>query len=384
MLQPSSAAVFTPDAPLGDLSIEFWLKPTRAESGEIVFLWKSTRKTGKASSSQQISCIVLRNRVIFGFLNFFGSTDGKKADISLQGRSVLVPAVWSHHLVRFDSSTGLVEYLMNGQVEAVAYATSTGKQSGTVYNPIPGGSGRLELAQNYTGLVDEFRLTQAFSADPTLSRYPAAGAVAVSPVFDLGATDSELLSIAAKTRTPGESAIHWSYRLADSSAGWRDDEPAWIPFVPGAAFANAGPVPKGRYVQLRMELFPDAKGEQAPAIASVRIAYEPDRAPTPPASVYATPGNARIIVRWPPVSEADVAGYVVYYGLAQGDYFGTDAAEGASPIFVPGAKTSSLALNGLKNGALYFIAVAAYDDANPPHIGELSREISARPARVSP
>ncbi len=384
VLQPSSRAVFTPDVPLGDLSLEFWLKPTRAESGEIVFLWKSTRKSGKTSAAQQISCIILRNRVVFGFLNFFGTIDGKKVDISLQGSSLLVPAVWSHHLVRFDSSTGLVEYLMNGQIEAVAYATSSGKQAGSVYTPIPGGSGRLELAQNYTGLLDEFRLTQSFTSDPSLSRYPAAGAVALSPIFDLGATNSELLSIAARVRTPGESALHWSYRIADSSVGWRDDAPAWIPFTPGSTLELSGAVPRGRYIQLRAELFPDATGERAPSVSSVSIVYEPDRAPAPPGNVSASPGNARLVVRWTPVSEADVAGYMVYYGLAPGDYFGSGAAEGASPIFVPGARTSSLTLNGLKNGSLYFVAVAAYDRANPPHIGELSREISARPSRVSP
>jgi hypothetical protein len=33
---------------------------------------------------------------------------------------------------------------------------------------------------------------------------------------------------------------------------------------------------------------------------------------------------------------------------------------------------------------LYFIAVAAIDGAQPPHIGEFSREITARPSRVLP
>lgn len=384
LLQPASTEVFTPNLPLSDLSLEFWLKPTRADSGEIIFLWKASRKSGSASVSQQISCLVLRNRVVFSFLNFFGGSAGVQTTISLQGNSILVPGGWSHHLVRFDSTTGLLEYLMNGKIEAVTYATSTGKQSGTVYNPVPGGSGRLELAPNYTGLLDEFRITQAFIEEPVLRKFPAAGAVVLSPIFDLGATNSTLLSIAAQVRTPGEAAVHWSYRAGDSSAGWRDDTPSWVPFTPGISFAPAGPAPKGRYIQIRMELYPDASGERSPVVSTLRLRYEPDQAPNPPASLLLTPGNGRIVASWPPVSEADIAGYVVYYGFSAGDYFGTGALEGDSPIFVQGARTGSLSLNGLKNGSLYFFAVASYDDANPPHIGASSRETSARPSRVAP
>lgn len=384
LLQPASTDVFTPNLPLSDLSFEFWLKPTRAESGEIVFLWKANRKTASTSQSQQISCLVLRNRVVFSFLNFFGGTTGVSTSINLHGSSILVPGAWSHHLVRFDAATGLLEYVMNGKIEAVTYATSTSKQSGTVYNPVPGGSGRLELASNYTGLLDEFRITQAFIAEPVLRKYPASGAVVISPIFDLGSTNSTLLSIDAQLRTPGEAAVHCSYRAGDSSAGWREDTPPWVPFTAGVDFASVGPAPRGRYIQLRMELYPDASGERSPIVSTLRINYEPDQPPNPPTSLFLAPGNGRIVVSWPPVSEADIAGYVVYYGLSAGDYFGTGALEGASPIFVEGSKTANLSLNGLKNGTLYFIAVAAYDDANPPHIGASSREYSARPSRVAP
>ncbi|MBU0928097.1 MAG: hypothetical protein KKA67_10130 [Spirochaetes bacterium] len=384
VLQPASAASFVPDVPLGDLSLEFWLKPTRADSGEIVLLWKANRRAGKAWLSQQISCIVLRNKVVFGFLNFFAAPGGKPTSISLQGKTSLVPGAWSHHLVRFDSTTGLLEYLMNGELESIRYATSTEKQSGTVYAPIPGASGRLELGTNYTGLIDEFSVSRTFSEDPSLRRYAPTGGFAESPIFDLGSTNSALLAIDAKARQPGESAVQWSYRFGDSSAGWREGSPDWEPFVPGAPLGDASGAPRGRYIQLKMDLYPDASGERSPAVASISIRYEPDLAPTPPSSVSAVVGDRRVALRWSQVSEADIGGYVVYYGLSSGDYFGSGAAEGSSPVFVAGSATTSLVLNGLKNGALYYFAIASYDGAHPPHIGELSREISARPSRVSP
>lgn len=384
-LEPEASALFSPELPMGDFSLEFWLRPTRADSGEIVLMWKATRRSGKAWLSQQVSCVILRNRVVFGFLNFFANPSGAETMVSLSGASVLVPGVWSHHLVRFDSATGLVEYLMNGKTEAVAYATSTKKQAGTVFNPVAGSSGKLDVAQNYTGLIDELRLTSDFIEQPVLTRYRPAGGTVVSPIIDLGSTNTIISAIDAAVRTPAESAIHWSYRASDSPVGWQDDAPAWIPFTPGSQLATSGKVPaRGRYVQLRLMLYPDASAEQSPSVGSIKIRYQPDLPPSPPSTVRATGGDGRITVRWTSVSESDVRGYVVYYGLASGDYFGTGSSEGPSPIFVQGANSTSLTLNGLKNGTLYFIAVAAYDDATPPHIGEFSREISARPSRVSP
>ena len=384
VLKPGPAAMFAPDMPLGDLSLEFWLKPARADSGEIVFLWKAKRRAGSAWLAQQVSSIILRNRMNFGFMNFFAAPAVKPTTISLQGVSVLVPGVWSHHLLRFDSATGLVEYLMNGKTEAVAWATSTGKQSGDVYSPVSGGSGWLEIAQNYTGLIDEFALRSAFVENPVLRRYPASGGTATSPIFDLGSTNSTILSIEPQTRLPGESAVHWSYRAGDSSAGWGDETPEWVPFSPGTPLGTAGSPPKGRYVQIRMALYPDAQGEKSPAVSSIRIVHEPDASPTPPASISAASGDGRLTIRWSRVSESDIKGYMVYYGDSSGDYFGKGAKEGPSPVPVAGQESTSITLHGLRNGSLYFIAVAAYDDANPPHIGEFSRELTARPSRVSP
>ena len=382
-LERGSSPLFEPGIPMLNFSIEFWLKPTRADSGEIVFMWKASRRNGKYRLSQQVSCIILRNRLMFGFLNFFTDPSGKATTLNLQGSSVVVPATWSHHLVRFDSATGLLEYLMNGKPEALTYATPSGRQTGTVYSAIAGESGRLEIAQNYTGLIDEFLIRPAF-IEPNLARYPATGGVIVSPIFDLGTTNSTITAIESAVRTQGESAVHWSYRTGDSSAGWRDDAPEWLPFQPGLIRDPDGRSPKGRYLQLRMELFPDAQGERSPVISSIHVRFEPDTPPPPPSGVNAVPGNGRITVRWSRVTESDVRGYVVYYGNSSGDYFGTGAVEGPSPVFVRSADVSSLTLNGLKNGLLYFIAVAAIDGAQPPHIGEFSREITARPSRVSP
>ncbi len=383
-LNPVNSEVLKAGQLGGDFSLEFWLRPSKAENGEIILLWKSSQISGKALLAQQLTALVQRNRMSFGFLNFFADPSGKATAFSLQGASLLVPGRWAHHLLRYDSATGLLEYLMDGKPEAVAYTTATGRQGGSVFLPLPGSAGRLELAPNYTGFLDEFRLSEGWIEKPKLARYDASGGRAVSPIYDLGAANSVIARIDSYTVEPAEAAIHWSYRAADSSAAWRDEQPAWQAFKPGSVLLGPdGKQLRGRYLQIRMELYPDASGERSPRIAGLRIQYEPDLPPPPPAKVLLTPVDGGIRVDWSPVVEADLQGYVLYYGHASREYFGEGALQGPSPIWVPGRNSTSFTLKGLRNGALYFIAVAAYDGASPPHVGEFSREASARPSRVS-
>ena len=380
-LRPRDSLLFRPDQPMGDFTIEFWMNPARADSGEIVVLWKATRKVGRSSQAQQLTALILRNRMTFGFLNFFSDTAGREHSVSLQGTSVLVPGRWSHHLVRHDATTGLLEYLLDGKPEAVAYATTTGRQGGGLLAATSGGVGRLELASNYTGLLDEFAFRPHFVEKPLLAKYAPEGGTAISPVFDLGAINTRLVSISAATRTQRDSAIHWTYRIADSAVSWTDTHPEWKPFIPGQVLAGNA---TGRYVQVKMILYPDGSGEHTPVVSSIAFNYEPDLPPAPPVRISATPGDGSISVYWSPAAEADVRGYMLYYGLAPGDYFGSDAVQGPSPVVIRGAETNSALLTGLTNGRLYYVAVAGFDAANPPHIGDFSQEVTARPSRISP
>jgi hypothetical protein len=73
-------------------------------------------------------------------------------------------------------------------------------------------------------------------------------------------------------------------------------------------------------------------------------------------------------------------GYFVYYGAISGAYFGEDSLLGESPIDV--GKRTAVRIDGLKNGTLYYFAVAAYDSLSPPHLGMFSREVTARPLQM--
>ncbi|HSV56850.1 MAG TPA: fibronectin type III domain-containing protein, partial [Magnetospirillaceae bacterium] len=67
---------------------------------------------------------------------------------------------------------------------------------------------------------------------------------------------------------------------------------------------------------------------------------------------------------------------------APGEYHGTDADQGRSPLDV--GNVTSVTLTGLRNGRLYYFAVTSYDAVLPRRPGEFSREVSARPSRTAP
>ncbi len=383
-LQPSKSSIFALPIPIGDFSIDFWLKPTRAENGEIIFIWKASRQNAKIWVPQQASCLIVKNRISFGFLNFFMNPSGKDTSVSLQGKSLLVPGRWSHHSLRFDSENGMLEYLMDGVPEAVTFVTSTGREGDTVFPLLVGPSSRLDLGSNYTGLMDDFRLSPAFLEDSAGAKYRKAGGSAVSPIFDLGYTNSQMLRIELTSRVRAESAIQCFYRLSDFTDSRSEADKDWIPFIPGKPMDKAAGRIFGRYIQFKFLLYPDASGEISPVLTNVSVLYEPDYPPQAPGSIAALGGNGRVLLRWSALTEDDIRGYVVYYGTGSGNYYGTDALEGSSPLSIKDPHQLSIALNGLTNGVLYYFAVVAIDAADPPHAGEFSREVNARPSRVSP
>ena len=78
---------------------------------------------------------------------------------------------------------------------------------------------------------------------------------------------------------------------------------------------------------------------------------------------------------------------MVFYGTAKGEYFGDNGTQ-KSPIDV--GNQTSISIEGLKNGTLYYFAVVAYDTQLAPEPSQLtlesgafSREVAARPLRMA-
>ncbi|HCM26409.1 MAG TPA: hypothetical protein DIC34_07705 [Treponema sp.] len=379
---PSRGALLSPGTRLADFSIEFWLFPANMENGEQILSWTASRRSPSGESSfQRVRCLVVRNRLEWTFADFFASPDeGRRLMLSLASRASIVPRAWSHHLIRFDSVTGMLEYLVDGATASVAYATESGREGGEVYAPVAGSGGTLVIAPRYAGLVDEFRILGRFQDRPGLARFPARGGRAETRFLDLGTTNAELLGIDAKVGSDGASStaeVRLFARGGDSPYGWSDDEETWIPVASGAPLGGRI---RGRWIQVAAVLYPDGDGEITPVLEELVLRYATDDPPPPPSLVVAVAAEGAVDLRWRASPDADLGGYLIYFGERKGEYFGESTTAGPSPLDV--GNRTSLRIDGLTDGTLYWFAVAAYDRALPRHIGEFSREVAARPART--
>jgi hypothetical protein len=403
--------LFSPGRGMRDFSVEFWLYPNNLENGEQILVWTAVLP-GETETLQRIFCEAMRNRIRWTFQNFFAAPGGRDQppalSISLETRKSLVPRTWTHHLIRYDADTGLLEYLVNGETENTAYTTLSGREGGDVYTPYPGRDGFFVLGGRYSGLIDEFRIyRRAIAAPgrldaasrgslelPDLAKFPKSGGRFETRSIDLGAPGTTVLRLEASggrytagsaARRPGRNmyAGKGDFRFPDDStvqfffrAGeepYRFDRVPWTPVTPGTELSGI----RGRYIQLAAAFYPSGDCETGPYLEELRIVYESNEAPYPPSLVTARAFDGAVELNWRPSPDSDTSGYLVYYGTSSGVYYGEDAVQGESPIDV--GKRTGLRLEGLKNGVLYFFVVAAYD----LHTGTFSKEVTARPLRTS-
>jgi hypothetical protein len=378
-LVPNPGAVFYQGNWLRDFSIEFWLYPALLSDGEQIFLWQGARWNGGTVIPEELRCSVQDRALIWVFENFFTGPFGQKTSLQLQGLPALVPGDWHHHLLRYDSRLGLLEYTVDGVPEAITYTTDSGRERGTVLLPFVGdaGPGQVRVGTGFTGFVDELRISRAFVEEPNLNRYSSNIGVFISRTFDLGYTGTKLKRIDAVYRTNGDSAVYFYYRMTDR-ADADTSAVSWTQFEAGQPLTGSN----GRYLQVMVELYPDGSRRQSPEVSELRLVYEQDLPPAPPTGLYAEAGNGKVTLYWNPVNEDDLEGYFVYYGSEPGHYHGRDSDMGPSPIDV--GKVTQVEVTGLLNSRLYYFAVVAYDDSDPPHRSLFSREVSARPSRLLP
>ena len=393
-LRPRPGALFAPGSHVRDFSVEFWLFPQNLQNGELVLSWHSSKPDGRGTYiNQYIQCIAQRDRLEWTFGNFFfspGERDSKT--MSLSG-PMLINRTWSHHLIRFDADLGLLEYLVDGRLEALDYATSTGRERGDVYTPVIGEDCRFVLGGRFSGLMDEFRVHSVCFEKPVLSRYSDRAGRVETRTMDLGYSNSNVLSVeafggrtsnSARSEYAGNGVLRFQdhaeirFYIRSGSNPYLLNGVQWVPFVPGAEL----PELRGRYVQLAADFYPSGDGETSPYLSELRVVYRAAEPPPPPSLVTATVKDGAVELSWRASPSRDVGGYLVFYGTTKGEYF-----EAKSPIDV--GNRTSLLVEGLRNGTLYYFAVAAYGMPDSreyyfvPEPGEFSREAEARPLRMA-
>jgi hypothetical protein len=373
-LRPLQKSIFFPGNSWRDFSIEFWLYSASLTEGETVFLWQGAKLVNQEPLNQEIRVRVRDRKLSWKFENFFAPADLSGFSMELLPIDSLIPRSWSHHILRFNSDTGLLEYLVDGAPQAIAYSNPQNSESGDIYLPFIGEAGNttISVLPGFTGMIDEFRISSSFRSEPYLSSYrPNSGSITTKAI-DLESTDTRIFSISSIENTPGDSDIRYFYRVSNRKTQIFDLDEPWIPFNPGEELPESA---RGRWLQISAVLYPDGTQSLSPVLSEFTILYEPDLPPLPPAFVSVSPGDGMVEISWTEVTEDDIAGYLLYYGTYPGRYFGRDA--GPSPIDV--GLTTSYSLKGLTNGQIYYFSVVAYDSADPPHYSEFSVERSTRP-----
>jgi hypothetical protein len=407
VVRPRENALFAPGNFIRDFSIEFWLFPQNLGTGEQVLIWNSTKPDGRGGFIyQNIQSFISRNRLQWTFTDFFFSP-GQTSRLSLSfSGPPLLPHTWSHHLIRFDADLGLLEYLVDGRVEAMEYTTVSGREGGEVYTPVIGENGRLVLGSRFSGMMDEFRIYSVSLDTPLLTRYPERGGRLETRTLDLGHINSrvqrieafggrtesiQMRTISSRPRNeyignnrlifPDHSEIRFFVRASNNPHRWCDA--SWTPFIPGTELAI-----HSRYIQIAADFYPSWDGETSPYLSELRVIYRAAEIPLPPTRVIATAKDGAVELSWRASSTRDVQGYLVFYGTVSGEYFGGGGIFGSpltSPIYA--GNSTSIRIDNLRNGTLYYFAVAAYNTldvwAALPEPGEFSREVAARPLRMA-
>jgi len=215
-----------------------------------------------------------------------------------------------------------------------------------------------------------------------LAKYPGTGGRAESRTIDLGSVHNDLVKLEAlggrfgpvNNRNeyagsgdfvfPDHSEMRFYIQFSDYAYQWPTP---WIPVKPGIDFPASF---TGRYVRIAVEFFPSADGETTPYLEEVRLVYRNIDTPPPPGYITALARDGAVDLSWRGIPHNSLGGYLVYYGTSGGVY---------SQWLDAGNKTS-VRIEGLRNGTLYFFSIASYDSRfREP--GDFSRETAARPQR---
>ena len=363
----------------GSFMIEFWISPSLAENGEKLFDWRTSRNKEDYSEFQRVSAVFVNNRLEWTFKNIF--PDFPFEQITVKGFNAVIPGEWSRHTILFNEENGCLEYCVNGMTEDIAYITDTGHEGGMVCLPVIGGSTTVEICPFYTGKIDDIVTVRSLPKNSGKKLFMSGnepydlkgGRYVSAPV--LTSPGSELNCLNAITSVPAETSVKFFVRSGENQFEWTYDYPEWKEVLPGEKIEGV----KGLYFQVAAELLPDGQGIKSPSVTQIDLTYTVLPPPLPPFYVAAEEGDEQVTLTWSHSVDDNIAGYYIYYGNRPGEYLGSIALEGDSPVRTE--NTTSFTLTGLENGRIYYFAVSAIAKGDYEITGELSKEVFARPSK---
>lgn len=370
-------------------TIEFWLYPNKNSDSEVILSWKGLMKSGESLKTQKVQASLEGGALKWIFENTFFGDNLEDTLFEVKGISPLKPKTWSHHLLRYDSTSGLLEYFVDGKPSAITKVYNEKEDTKNSYSFYVGtlGDNKLILGEDFTGSLDDIFISKEWETFSALSNnvYTKQEAYFITEALDLQTSQAQLLSVNTLQETPQSTYIEYQYRISDELSFDPDKtgkvvknvKGEWKPIVVNTPVEQLG---RGRYLQIKASLLPEGTGQYTPSLSQVRIQYLPNAPSNAPSILEVKAGQGQISLEWAPSLSSQVKGYMLYFGTQPKFYYGDGKI--TSPIDL--GNRTSYTLNGLKNGQIYYLSLVAYGEGDPPTLSNFSEEVSARPLESLP
>ena len=352
--------IFSPGRLLEDFTIEFWVKPIVITEDTTLFSWKGVYRVESDFIPQRIKCYFENRSVVWKFENLFIPTDYSKYTLELKGKTKLIPGKWNHHLLRYDSSTGMLEYLLNGIPEDIKYATKSKKEEFEIFTPYIGDFSKKEifLGESLRGFMDEFRISESFILEPNLLAFRPTGSF-YSPVYDINGEDVVIHNIELTDKIAKETLVNYKYRVSSSPFLKKNESIKWKSLT-------SLDREQGRYIQIMADFFSNGISSKSPMLEEIKILWNTIPTPPTPLGLKSNPGNGSINLQWNPIKHYNIQGYYLYIGNESNNY---------KEVIDVGNNTS-YTIKNLKSNNIYYFSVRAYLDNK---MSEYSEEVYNRP-----
>ena len=223
---------------LGSFLIEFRLFPHELRDGSQIF-----SRVGYFSGRKRGIEIDIRNRMIVaGLYGIFSKPNGQAVDVTLKQGRELEKMKWLHFSLGFDRLSGALTSYLDGEESEVQYLTESGEPFNGVYQPSfgkPKRDGAFEcidlppayIGKNYSGLLDEFRISYrhfddlAQSAEIAYKRYSSVGRIGkipfnvegiiTSPVYEFPTTGTCVTDFRWMEEQRQDTFIWMQFRISD-------------------------------------------------------------------------------------------------------------------------------------------------------------------------
>ena len=373
-LRAVESPLFNQAGDWGDFSIEFYSYAIQLEEYEQLLLWQSENEPAPSLSGskivQKIELVVREERMQWNFINFFSLEDQLLPSLTLYAVDRSPLRRWQHHLLRYRQARGLLEYLIDGQPQAVTYTTENGREGGARYSHIhrPTTQEELHIAPAFSGMLDEFRIVGEWMEPPPLRNYSVASGVIESNIIDLAERYGQLRRIEAQFQTPDQSQVQIEYRTAMERREFvEEDEASWVVVHPDIDII---PSPYLRFLKLRVRLLPDGVGANSPRLSTIGVVIEravPLSAPRNPI-VIENAADKSIELMWQPPFDLQPLGYRIFYGPRPGYY----------PYRIEVGTPTRYLLPPLKPDSPYYFVIESYLRDYPTLPGSRSEALYVR------